>query len=485
MRFLNEAIRFSFRRLATQRPAAQVCLFFVSPGRRWSSRRTRSIMVWAWLDLLCPLLASPDLARAARVEHGAHAIVFPELAVTGYPPEDLILKPSLIERAAAELQKLAEASASDGPAMLVGSAFVLDGALHNGVALLDQGKIAAVRLKHELPNYGTFDEMRLFQPGPLPEPVIVRGTMIGVPICEDIWQPEVCRHLADFGSEIFICINGSPYEINKDALRIEGVAKRRAVDTGLPLAYLNRVGGQDELVFDGASFVVNGDGGLDSLRGGGGNDTLIGGNGTDTLLGGGDNDLLIGNFDSNGDGAVTDLFHCRGFCRGNLLFRSGQTARDGSREICLRLLRRSSGLVTGVGDDALGLGLDVLLLALVGGQKGLGLFAQRAGFFQFRLDAVRAIVELFADQGRHFGSEQDANEQQECENNNKVGVAEVPATASSEGRRCGCEGQSNCKSCAHGLSPPSVWRQQPLQRQRRPCHPEPQPERMRCRLQRL
>jgi NAD+ synthase len=200
---------------------------------------------------------------AAREQaKGSDLIVFPELHLIGYPPEDLILKPSLIERAAAELQVLAEASAGDGPAMLVGSAFVLDGALHNGVALLDQGRVAAVRLKHELPNYGTFDEMRLFQPGPLPEPVILRGTMIGVPICEDIWQPEVCRHLADFGAEMFVCINGSPYEINKDALRIEGVAKRRAVDTGLPLAYLNRVGGQDELVFDGASFVVNGDGGL-------------------------------------------------------------------------------------------------------------------------------------------------------------------------------------------------------------------------------
>ena len=104
--------------------------------------------------------------------------------------------------------------------------------------------------------------MRLFQPGPLPEPIVFRGTMIGVPICEDIWQPDVCKHLADFGAELFICVNGSPYEIDKDALRIDGVAKRRAAATGLPLAYLNRVGGQDELVFDGASFVVNGDGSL-------------------------------------------------------------------------------------------------------------------------------------------------------------------------------------------------------------------------------
>jgi len=201
--------------------------------------------------------------RAAKgANGGADLVVFPELQLIGYPPEDLILKPALIERAQAELDKLAQATAKDGPAMLVGSVFVRDGALHNGVALLDQGKVAATRFKRELPNYGTFDEMRLFQPGPLPEPIILRGAMIGVPICEDIWQPDVCRQLADFGAEIFICINGSPYEIDKDALRIDGVAKRRAVDTGLPLAYVNRVGGQDELVFDGASFVVNGDGGL-------------------------------------------------------------------------------------------------------------------------------------------------------------------------------------------------------------------------------
>ncbi len=205
--------------------------------------------------------AAAMLAARERAT-GSDLIVFPELQLIGYPPEDLILKPALIQRAAAELEKLARATASAGPAMLVGSVFVQDGALHNGVALLDQGKVAAIRYKHELPNYGTFDEVRLFQPGPLPEPIVFRGTMIGVPICEDIWQADVCKHLADFGAELFICINGSPYEIDKDALRIDGVAKRRASATGLPLAYLNRVGGQDELVFDGASFVVNGDGSL-------------------------------------------------------------------------------------------------------------------------------------------------------------------------------------------------------------------------------
>jgi NAD+ synthase len=193
---------------------------------------------------------------------GADLVVYPEMQMIGYPPEDLVLKPALIARAAAELEVLAKATADGGPAMLVGSVFVVDGALHNGVALLDQGKVAAVRLKHELPNYGTFDEVRLFQPGPLPEPVLFKGFRIGLPICEDIWHPDVCRHLANQGAELLLCVNGSPYEIDKDTLRIDGVAKRRAVETGLPLAYLNRVGGQDELVFDGASFVVGGDGAL-------------------------------------------------------------------------------------------------------------------------------------------------------------------------------------------------------------------------------
>lgn len=205
--------------------------------------------------------AAAMLAARERAK-GSDLIVFPELQLIGYPPEDLVLKPALIARAATELDKLAKATADGGPAMLVGSVFVQDGALHNGVALLDGGKVAAIRFKRELPNYGVFDEPRVFTPGPLPEPIIFRGVMIGLPICEDIWLPEVCKHLADFGAELFISINGSPYEIDKDTLRIDGVAKRRAVDTGLPLAFLNRVGGQDELVFDGASFVVNGDGGL-------------------------------------------------------------------------------------------------------------------------------------------------------------------------------------------------------------------------------
>jgi NAD+ synthase len=189
-------------------------------------------------------------------------VVFPEMQLIGYPPEDLVQNPALIQRAQAELDKLARATGDDGPAMLVGSVFVRDGALHNGVALLDGGRVTATRFKHELPNYGTFDEMRLFAPGPLPEPVLFRGAMLGLPVCEDIWHPDVCSHLAEFGAGLFISVNGSPYEIDKDELRIDEIARRRAVDTGVAVAYLNRVGGQDELVFDGASFVINGDGSL-------------------------------------------------------------------------------------------------------------------------------------------------------------------------------------------------------------------------------
>jgi NAD+ synthase len=189
-------------------------------------------------------------------------ILFPELQLIGYPPEDLVLKPALIERAEAELAKLALVTADGGPAMLVGSVMRIDGALYNGVALLDGGRVAAVRTKHELPNYGTFDEKRLFAAGPLPEPIAFRGVSIGLPICEDIWFSSVTDHLKAHGAEFLLVPNGSPYEIDKDDLRVGGVALARVRETGLPLAYLNRIGGQDELVFDGASFVLNGDGSL-------------------------------------------------------------------------------------------------------------------------------------------------------------------------------------------------------------------------------
>jgi NAD+ synthase len=190
----------------------------------------------------------------------ADLIVFPEQQLIGYPAEDLVLKPAFAARAAVELAKLAQATADGGPAMLVGSIFLDDGALYNGIALLDGGQIAAVRYKHELPNYGTFDEKRIFASGPMPEPMLFKGVRIGVPICEDGWLAPVSLHLKERGAELLISTNGSPYEIDKDDRRLEEVFAARVRETGLPLMFLNRVGGQDELVFDGSSFVLNADG---------------------------------------------------------------------------------------------------------------------------------------------------------------------------------------------------------------------------------
>jgi NAD+ synthase len=191
---------------------------------------------------------------------GADLILFPEQQLIGYPAEDLVLKPAFAARAAAALAGLATATADGGPAMLVGSIFVDNGLLYNGVALLDGGQIAAVRYKRELPNYGTFDEKRIFASGPLPDPVLFRGVRLGLPICEDGWLPTVAKHLAEAGAELLISVNGSPYEIDKDQRRLDLVFAARVEETGLPVLFLNRVGGQDELVFDGCSFVLNADG---------------------------------------------------------------------------------------------------------------------------------------------------------------------------------------------------------------------------------
>ncbi|MGL5837363.1 MAG: NAD+ synthase [Sphingorhabdus sp.] len=201
--------------------------------------------------------------RRKSAQNGAGAVdlvLFPEQQLIGYPAEDLVLKPAFQDAAAAELQRLAAATADGGPAMLVGSILKEADGLYNIVALLDGGKVVAIRKKHELPNYGTFDEKRIFTSGPLPEPVEFRGVKLGLPICEDGWLPTVVSHLKAQGAELLISVNGSPYEIDKDDRRLEQVFAARVAETGLPLIFLNRVGGQDELVFDGCSFVLNGDG---------------------------------------------------------------------------------------------------------------------------------------------------------------------------------------------------------------------------------
>jgi NAD+ synthase len=209
------------------------------------------------------LVANADAMLAARARHpDADLILFPEMQLIGYPAEDLIMRPALLRRAGEQLARLAAATSDGGPAMLVGSVFPDGGVLFNGLALLDAGDIVAVRYKHELPNYGTFDEKRHFTPGPLPEPISWRGVKFGVPICEDNWFPTVCGYLAAAGAEIIIAPHGSPYEIDKDDRRLTEVMGRRVAETGLPAIFLNRIGGQDELVFDGCSFVLNADASL-------------------------------------------------------------------------------------------------------------------------------------------------------------------------------------------------------------------------------
>src|SRR5215213_8968687 len=190
---------------------------------------------------------------------GADLLMVPELQLTGYPPEDLVLKPEFVRRTMEAADRLVAATASPGPALLFGTIIHDAGANYNAVILAEGGREIGRTLKRELPNYGTFDEKRVFVPGPLPEPLEFKGVKIGVPICEDIWQEVVCAHLAEAGAEMLLVPNGSPYELDKDETRYR-LVRARALQTGLPIAYLNRVGGQDELAFDGSSFIVHPDG---------------------------------------------------------------------------------------------------------------------------------------------------------------------------------------------------------------------------------
>ena len=197
-------------------------------------------------------------ARAAvKQAAGADLVLFPELYICGYPPEDLVLRASFVAACRDAVTELARDTA-DGPAILMGLPWREGKNLYNAVALLDRGRIAALRYKADLPNYGVFDEKRVFNPGPPPAPINFRGVRLGVPICEDIWTDAITRTLAEAGAEILLSPNGSPFERNKDDVRLNLVVGR-VTETRLPLVYLNQVGGQDELVFDGASFVLNAD----------------------------------------------------------------------------------------------------------------------------------------------------------------------------------------------------------------------------------
>ncbi|MBB4200651.1 NAD+ synthase [Rhodoblastus sphagnicola] len=203
-------------------------------------------------------LARARQARQRAADLGADLVLFSELFLAGYPPEDLVLKPAFQDACRAALEDLARDTSDGGPAVLIGLPWMQDGLCHNGYALLEGGRIAAIRRKVDLPNYGVFDEKRVFEPGPAPGPVNFRGVRLGLPICEDIWAPDVVETLAETGAEILLSPNGSPYWRGKDDERL-AEATARVVESGLPLVYLNQIGGQDELVFDGASFIVNPD----------------------------------------------------------------------------------------------------------------------------------------------------------------------------------------------------------------------------------
>jgi NAD+ synthase len=200
-------------------------------------------------------VAKAKRAHAEAQALGADLVVLPELFITGYPPEDLVLKPAF-SRAAREATEALAAEITQGPALLIGTVWPEEERIYNAVVLIEPGRITAVRHKVDLPNYGVFDEKRVFQPGALPSPINFRGVRLGAPICEDIWREEVCECLTECGAELLLVINGSPFDWTKPGVRMN-IAAARVAETGLPLLYLNQVGGQDELVFDGASFVLN------------------------------------------------------------------------------------------------------------------------------------------------------------------------------------------------------------------------------------
>jgi NAD+ synthase len=207
------------------------------------------------------IAGNAEKVRHARTEaalQGADLVVFPELFISGYPPEDLVLKPAFQAACRAAVEQLARETADNGPALIVGVPWLDDGKLYNAAALLDGGAITALRYKVDLPNYGVFDEKRVFVPGPLPGPVNFRGVRLGMPVCEDIWGPEPVECIVETGGEILLVLNASPYRHGVIDERMNA-AVPRVVEAGLPLVYANMVGGQDELVFEGASFALNAD----------------------------------------------------------------------------------------------------------------------------------------------------------------------------------------------------------------------------------
>ncbi|MEP5732137.1 MAG: NAD+ synthase [Sulfitobacter sp.] len=204
------------------------------------------------------LAGNAALARqawAAGKANDADLVALPEMFITGYNAQDLVMKRAFQLDAIAHIEQLA-ADCADGPPLAIGAPWAQDGELFNAYLILKNGKISSRMLKHELPNETVFDEVRIFDSGPLGGPYAVGNTRVGSPICEDAWHPDVSETLAETGAEFLLVPNGSPYYRNKMETRMNVIVSR-VVETGLPVIYLNMVGGQDDQIFDGASFALN------------------------------------------------------------------------------------------------------------------------------------------------------------------------------------------------------------------------------------
>lgn len=200
-------------------------------------------------------------ARKEAMAQKADIILAPEMYLTGYQLDDLVLVEGFLERVERAIATLAEATADSGAAIIVGAPRMEAGRIYNSAFVLDGGVVVAVRDKVRMAMGSVFDDARHFTHGGLPEPVALRGCALGLPICEDLWHADVIKHLAQKGAEVVLCLNGSPFETGKADARVQ-TAVARAVENRLPIIYANLVGGQDDVVFDGGSFGVNIDGHL-------------------------------------------------------------------------------------------------------------------------------------------------------------------------------------------------------------------------------
>jgi len=203
-------------------------------------------------------LAKVRAARAEAARQGADLVITSELVIAGYFPEDLVLKPAFQKQCREAVEALRADTLDGGPALFVTTPWREDDKLYNAIVALDRGEVIGKRFKVDLPNYGVFDDKRVFSPGPMPGPLVFRGVRIGVPICEDMWTPDVVECISETGGEIIVVPNGSPYEVGKTDERVQ-LAVKRVLESGLPLVYVNQVGGQDEVIYDGASFVLGAD----------------------------------------------------------------------------------------------------------------------------------------------------------------------------------------------------------------------------------